>query len=266
MKIIGSYAERWHQKDGLDGIFDAVERAARICYASERNVNVSSKEFVQMLVKKDHARCLEFGSVYLIVPHDALKDNNIRIGLETISKDAWTKVRDSKDAWYVSTNLRSIYKSQYTTLLFTQFLSDCTDRHEERHTIHFVCSRGIGDEFRTHVGLSSVMQSTRYCSYDRDKFGNEVTYIKPEWYKHSDNDGLKFRYLSMLTANEKDYFALLRDGLKPQDARGVLGLDVKTELVQCGFSDAWNNFLYRRTDMSAHPDARKLAFEVQNLF
>lgn len=262
MKLVESSVEEWEQQSGLDGVYRAIERAARICYASENKSGISSKEFVEGLIKKDHARCLEFGSVYLFMPrYNSL--TNLALGL--FKADAWTKIESEKDGFYVSTNLRSVLKNDITKEAFEEYLTEPSDKHHIRRTFHFVCSRGVGDEFRTHISLSSMMQSTRYCNYSSGKFGGNVSYIIPEWYKTADRN-TQLLYKNKLCYNEKDYMEMLDMGLKPQEARGILGIDVKTELVMCGFDDAWRNFIYRRDSYAAHPDAQKLAKEIHSFF
>ena len=65
---------------------------------------------------------------------------------------------------------------------------------------------------------------------------------------------------------EKKYFIMIEQGFKAQDARDVLTMDVKSELISCGFEDAWKNFFYRRADKAAHPMAQQIAIPLQKDF
>lgn len=107
-----------------------------------------------------------------------------------------------------------------------------------------------------------------YCNYSKDKFGNEITFVRPTWgylltanYYGVDNfDGDYFEHA--LREAEKYYFKLLELGWKPQQARQVLPNALKTELVMTGFLSDWTHFFELRCAPSAHPDARKLAKEL----
>ena len=269
MRLVESYVEEWQQPEGKEGVFAMIEKVARICYASFNTTGESSREFVErVLINHDHARPLEFGSVYLRVPD--CEDTAKAIHIFLHDEAAWSKVVYGDDGyWYVSTNYRSIMKHATTLMeVFENYWCDpIASKHEVRPCYHFVLSRGIADEFRTHVGLSSMMQSTRYCNYSKDKFNNEVSYVVPEWYKDdtcttAKRDG----FVSILQNNEADYLEMLDSGHSPQEARDVLGLAVRTELVLCGFDEMWINFFYRRCDPAAHPDARYLAKKLYAMY
>lgn len=130
-----------------------------------------------------------------------------------------------------------------------------------RPTFHWNISRGIGDEFRTHVTLSSLMESTRYVNYHRvgkdgmknlnDK-NNHMDFVIPSWYNPNNNDGILER---TWVKAEDTYSEMIEKGYKPQQAREVLPLSIATNLVQCGFRDAWENFFNLRCDKAAHPDS-----------
>ena len=142
-------------------------------------------------------------------------------------------------------------------------------------------------EFRTHVGLSHLAESTRYCNYSKDKFDNEVAFIRPCWLpnlsegKYTDFDGLWYCndlcideelnvqeevFLEYLEYAENGYCALLNQGWTPQQARSVLPLGIKSELISCGFEDAWKNFFYRRDAKDAHPMAQEIAKPMHKEF
>ena len=131
-----------------------------------------------------------------------------------------------------------------------------------------ILDRGVMDEFRTHVGLSHLAESTRYCNYSKDKFGNEITFIKPCWLNlptdyavySGDNDSDYF--IQALEDAENWYLSLLKEGWTPQQARSVLPLGIKSELISCGFEDAWTNFMRRRSPKYGDPGAHPMAAEI----
>ena len=137
------------------------------------------------------------------------------------------------------------------------------------------------DEFRTHVGLSHLAESTRYCNYSKDKFSREVTFIKPCWLDIPLGDygisslpgdnilGLEEKarvFIDSLLDAEDYYMTLLSQGWTPQQARSVLPLGIKSELISCGFENAWKNFFYRRDAPDAHPMAQEIAKPMHEEF
>lgn len=275
MKLIKQSFEILEQKDfSLIGIKKFIERCGRVCYKSEDRITDDSYEkFVDMLEKRDHARPLEFGTVHLRINSGMLFKKFLQDLVDyKLYNSTWIKYKKLPEYTYITTNYRHylqiIKKCPYIAEYFTE-QDNCY--YPSRYTVHMVLSRGIMDEFRTHVGLSHLAESTRYCNYSKDKFGNELTFIQPNWL--SDEHIIDYKekaehhpYFAMLKREEQDYFTLINNGWTPQQAREVLPLSVKSELISCGFKDAWENFFYRRCANDAHPMAREIAIPLQERF
>lgn len=74
-------------------------------------------------------------------------------------------------------------------------------------------------------------------------------------------------YIKQLSASEFSYLHLLNaEQLTPQEARGILPLDLKTEIVMCGYKSDWKHFFTLRTAKDAHPDMQIIANELQEKF
>lgn len=122
------------------------------------------------------------------------------------------------------------------------------------HTVKVICDRGITHEFVRHRLASFAQESTRYCNYSKDKFGNEITVIRPADFV----DGTE-EYATWKDACEKaeyDYFKLLMLGVKPQLARDVLPTSVKTEIIITANEIEWQHILNLRkhgTTGAPHP-------------
>lgn len=116
-------------------------------------------------------------------------------------------------------------------------------------------------EIVRHRVMSFAQESQRYVGYDKERFGGEVTFVKPHWYNEEFPACLI--WIESLKESEKKYLELRETGLKPQDARGVLPNATKTEIVVTGFESDWEHFFELRTAGAAHPDIRKLALELQ---
>ena len=286
MKLIKQSFEILEQKDfSLIGIKKFIERCGRVCYKSEDRITDDSYEkFVDMLEKRDHARPLEFGTVHLKISSGMLFEEFLQDLVDCkLYNPAWIKYKELPEYTYITTNyryyLQIIKKCPYIAEYFTE-QDNCY--YPSRYTVHMVLSRGIMDEFRTHVGLSHLAESTRYCNYSKDKFDNHITFIQPSWIildkeiapinelcllsGQYDRENPNLRYLASLVDANYAYVLLLNKGWTPQQARDVLPLSVKSELISCGFEDAWSNFFYRRCANDAHPMAREIAIPLQKRF
>lgn len=276
MKLIEQSFEILEQKDfTLKGIKQFIERCGRVCYKSENRITDDSYEkFVNMLVKRDHARPLEFGTVHLKIKYSEFQAFMQALYTEGIYNDIWIKVNGDGEFFYITTNYRYyLYIIKHFPWISTYFDELNSNFYPKRYTVHFITNRVTMDSFRTHVALSHLGESTRYCNYSKDKFNNEITFVLPPHVNtHCPNkkqEGPSFLDIMWSDACKKAedyYFSLIKGGWAPQQARDVLPLSVKSELISCGFVEAWENFFYRRCDNAAHPMARELANKVKDEF
>lgn len=287
MKLIESSVQIIEEKDP----YKMIELAGRTCYKSEDKITENSaKEFVDRMIKLGHGAMLEHGTVYLtidgedpnlskiqsnphtkvnLVPYEVLTEGNYTISYKV----------------YITTNLRVLVENNLKELLCYQV--EPTEHHEKRITAKFICDRGVSHEFVRHRVFSFAQESQRYCNYNKDKFNNELTFIKPTWlniptgnYTYWDGDwcdidnmkiqlpsdnGIADNFLWCLNNAGMQYRLLINKGLKPQEARAVLPNATKTELVMTGFESDWEHFFELRCSGAAHPDARKLADELKSL-
>lgn len=260
MKLIKQSFQFVNQKGfTLKDIYKHIEYCARISYKSQDKITDTSYEkFVNMLESRGHDRPLEFGTVYLKVTKDESFSQKYRYN--PYSKVALKYPEGDVPNIYcipthfITTNYRVIKENHWENDL--QYLCEPTEYHHKRYTIHMILDRGVMDEFRTHVELSHLAESTRYCNYSKDKFNNEVTFIKPCWDIRGSN------YIDYLQEAENSYFRLLKNGWTPQQARSILPLGIKSELISCGFKDAWENFMRRRSPKYGDPGAHPMAAEI----
>ena len=141
--------------------------------------------------------------------------------------------------------------------------------------------------------MSFAQESTRYCNYSKDKFGNELTFILPPWVDerqlgeqnsqelliqmgslsnptYTQEDLNELYFLFSLASSEVQYFNLINNGWKPQQARAVLPNSLKTELVVTGFASDWKRFFRFRSRIAKtgkpHPQAQELADPLMDEF
>jgi thymidylate synthase (FAD) len=123
-------------------------------------------------------------------------------------------------------------------------------------TVKFICDRGVSHEIVRHRMASYCQESTRYCNYSKDSFGNEITVIEPcfFWDMAMYND-----WYYACKAAEQKYFQLLYEGATPQEARAVLPHSLKTELIMTANLREWRHFLKLRCSKAAHPQVQEVA-------
>ena len=123
-------------------------------------------------------------------------------------------------------------------------------------TVRFVCDRGVSHELVRHRLASYSQESTRYANYAKDKFGSEITVIKPLfWEEGSPAHALWRRAMEQA---ERDYLELLALGAQPQQARSVLPNSLKTEVVMTANLREWRHVLDLRCSSAAHPQIREI--------
>ena len=271
MKVINASVQEIKQAPGIRGIYQHIEKCGRTCYKSENKITEdSAMKFFQGLVNRKHFAMLEHGTVYFRFPFytDYKFDEEIYRVLN--SKYSFTNVGED-GSLYCTTSMRVLLEevpNEYEALINIYALEEADANHIRKYTAKFIISRGIANEFVRHRVLSFAQESTRYCNYMKDRFGGELTFIRPEWLKGEGIDHeAEFVWLKAMARSEKDYFDLIEHGVKPQNARGVLNLDLKTELVVTGTRYQWEDFWDLRMRDStgpAHPDAKAIAMDWYN--
>lgn len=282
--------------------------------------NITAEKFVEKLKNAGHLTPTEFGCVYLTIaiPFDKydkrqaiaekyMENPYSRVTIKTFGVYNYAPLywrdlvgKQGPTTFYcITTNMRVLIENNWIEDLV--YLSEPSDFHEKRVTIAVNCSIGISREWNRSRTLGIVEMSTRYCNFSKDKFGNELTFIVPEWaYKLRDElseyvgmDGRTDSTLKDLTGNElmryltcKDrsvaaycdclqniesdyiYLTTTEEGhkMKPQEARGILPLDLQTKVIYTGFVSDWLHFFDLRTAKGAHPDIQKLAIDLKNQF
>lgn len=121
-------------------------------------------------------------------------------------------------------------------------------------SVLFTVDRGISHEIVRHRMASFAQESTRYCNYSKDKFGNEITVIKPCDFMFTTDSYIK--WVQSCEAAESAYIYLINNGEPAQDARAVLPNSLKTEIVMTANIREWRHFFKLRasgTTGKPHP-------------
>lgn len=282
MRLIKPKVEIINQEPGVEGLFKHMELCARTCYKSEDKITENSaRKFINnVIVARGHTAMLEHGTVYLII------DCSGRL-LDVANKyvnnkySEWTLHPDGVH-YCITTNYRVLLQNGWLDDL--QYLCEPTEYHVRRITVRFICDMGVAREFCRHRVFSFAQESTRYCNYSKAKFGKELNCIIPCWYKNmfegnsynielchtydlTISEGLsrtEAAWIQAMCEAESTYFGLLTEGEPAQQARNVLPLALKTELIMTGTDEQWAGFFNLRCARDAHPQARELAIELRD--
>ena len=265
MKLIENKIEKLEQKHDLLGIYEQIEIAGRTAYKSldkieydENGRSKTAKEFVERMISMNHGSTLEHGTVYLKVPINIDVAGNYLNNPYTICK---LVCKDNKEDnwWAITTNYRVLIESDLLDDL--KFLCESTEYHEKRTTFRLTCARVQADSFVRHRVFSFLMESTRYCNYSNGKFNSEIEVVKPT--KIDTFKGVLNEFIKSWEKSESAYIQLVNYGVKPEDARDVLPLQLKTELIMTGTESQWEQFFNLRISDHAHPDAKYIAEKIK---
>ncbi|MCF8035006.1 MAG: FAD-dependent thymidylate synthase [Desulfarculaceae bacterium] len=123
-------------------------------------------------------------------------------------------------------------------------------------TVRFVCDRGVTHELVRHRLAAYSQESTRYANYSQERFGSEITVIKPMFWEEGSEPYQQWE--KAMLAAEAAYLELLAAGAKPQEARAVLPNSLKTEIVMTANLREWRHVLGLRSSKAAHPQIRQI--------
>ena len=305
MKIVEPQVELWKQEPTLKGAWRQIARATRVCYQSKPKDNETNEAFVNRVILKPatredgsidfdkcHGAMLEHGTIYLAIPSSNI-DTITHYTYNKYSKVIWD--RKHVDTYiYVTTNMRVILENNHKDDL--RFICAPT-HHIKRTTFSVVTDIGVTRELNRHRVNSIAEQSTRYCTYSADKFGNEITYTTNDFLASCMNDlhfdgftidsyffrelcedianneinhwGSSIYYVFGLLAAEFAYLGLKKNKVPNDIARQVLNLNTKSQAVYTAFDDDWQHFIKLRADNvsgKVHPNMKIIADKIKELF
>jgi len=154
--------------------------------------------------------------------------------------------------------VESIIKSGHESVLEHQSIS-----------VRIICDRGVSHEIVRHRIASYSQESTRYCNYSKDKFGNELTFIEPIFWSEAGHPEIRALWTYTMSQIEHVYLGMLKQGATPQQTRSILPNSLKTEIIVTMNLREWRHFFKLRTSLKAHPQMREIAiplfFQMRNI-
>ena len=185
---------------------------------------------------------------------------------------------------HIETVARTCYKSENnkTEDSYFAFVQRLIDSGHEAMIEHYSLSvrltidRGVSHEVVRHRIASYGQESTRYCNYSKEKFGNHITYIdiaggmkldpKIRWLDEEQFTAIYNEWLSACEDAERHYFKMIELGATPQIARSVLNNSTMTEICVTMNMREWRHFFKLRTSVAAHPQMREIAVPLLEEF
>ena len=300
MELIKPNVEIWEQGTTLEDMWKHIARCTRVCYQSTpKNDGETDEEFVNRVILRNitngdldwdkiHGAMFEHGTVYLRGFIDTLANYH---------DNKYSKTKINGNYLYVTTNLRVIYENGWLDDL--KYICAPTEHHASRVTVSFTTNIGVSREFNRHRVDSPAEESTRYCDYTAGRLQKHNKFALPAWlldeehlpyieshqfdtlgsylsdmWEKDDNAlldewcDIDF-YLAALTFAEWFYQMLRKKGWQPQQAREVLPLATKSQLIHTAFVDDWKHFFALRADGVSgppHPNAAFLARPLKEEF
>ena len=286
-----------------------IARCTRVCYQSTPKENgETDEEFVKRVIlrpdsstgelnfDKIHGAMLEHGTVYLTLKTVCPGDDGYQL-YEKYRYNKYSKATVKHGFVCITTNLRIIYENGWFDDL--EYICTPTEHHAKRVTISFTTNIGISREFNRHRVNSMAEESTRYCDYTAGRLQKSNKFALPAWFLDEEHlpyiESHKFDklgsylsdiwekddntllnewcdmdfYLAALTFAEWFYQMLRKKGWKPQQAREVLPLATKSQLIHTAFIDDWKHFFALRADGVSgppHPNAKLVAEPLKEEF
>ena len=292
MKLINQNVEEWHCGYTLPEIWSHIAKCARVCYQSEpRNNGETDEEFVKRVILRNysieeigesrelqlklHLSVLENGTIYLNIPYE----EDTREGIIFFIHNKYSKHNYCQGLnCYITTNMRVIIEQNLTKYL--KYICAPTRHHYLRTTFNITTDIGVARELARHRTHSISEESTRYCNYSKDKFDNELTFIKPyclndekiklygDYHTIIRDKSPESIFIANLNNVERDYLDLIKLGWTPQQARQILPLSTKVQTIHTAFESDWAEFISLRADAcsgSVHPNMEIIADRIKCL-
>lgn len=280
-----------------------IEACGRICYKSEDKINEASAiPFIKRIVKHGHNSVTEMGALTLRVTIDSetTATQFFAVVPKYFQIDRLDKqvllisgtVRAFRELYQNHGSVKMVkaitnYLAGQNPLFFEDLLpkrgavpqsgvtvakvplaevdalsADLLAKHRFL-AVKFITNRAVTHEIVRHRPCSFLQESQRYCRYSEDKFGSEVTFIKPMFFEE---ESAEYKiWQQAMVETEKLYLKLLETS-SPQAARTVLPNSCKTELIVYANLLEWLHIFRLRTSPAAEPSMRELTIPLLERF
>ena len=284
MKFTEPQVEWWHQTS----LAQHIARVGRICYKAkgkQPGKGMTEEEVEAFIQKRDEERCKGFwesghrsmyrhGTIYFFMPHEKGLPNYIWAYLNA---SPYIDYATKNHKVWISTNMQfllenknmmdalSPYDVSEDEFIEKAMKYECEEAfYIIRMTLVVTTQISTSRELNRTSPNSIAEQSTRYCNLEK-KGGVQIA--RPHWHVEGSR-WQRMVYGFVCRVCELGYNRLLKSGLKPQDARGILPLDTYTVVAYTYTLSEWSHILdLRYHDMTgkAHPNAKIIGEKIRNI-
>lgn len=284
MKFTEPRAEWWPQTT----LAQHIARVGRICYKAKGKhpeEGMTEDEVEAFIQKRDEERCKGFwesghcsmyrhGTVYFFMPNEKGLPNYIWAYLNA---SPYIDYATKNHKVWISTNMQFMLENKNLMDALSpygvsedEFIEkaqkyECEEAFSIiRMTLVVTTQISTSRELNRTSPNSIAEQSTRYCNLEK-KGGVQIA--RPHWY----DEGTRWQrmvYGFVCRVCEWGYNRLLKAGLKPQDARGVLPLDTYTVVAYTYTIADWKHILdlrYHGKTGTSHPNAKIVGEKIRNI-
>lgn len=297
MKIVDPSAEIIEKELAVLSICQRIDRCASVCYQRPpKPTEEDAEAFCRHLIERGHLPALEMAAVHLWMPWEIADRYSIqkfimadpvngdestrafshirgvsgrygREGCVTGSIRAFMEADGMTGRWARNTFLfqqcplffKDNTKTQVEDRVYSRFATPEEIPWQHKHVaVRVICSRAISHQLVRHRPCAFLQESARFCKYD-----DGVTFIRPEW---AVDGGKNDIFLSSCFLSERMYQVRRENGLSPQQARGGLIHDAKTELIMYASLPEWKHIFAMRCGKGADPEMRRIMVPLREQF
>ncbi len=274
------YIDYSADKIEIDDFYDKIAYVAHNCYQVEGKT--PNRDFVTNLIKSSHLAMIEHFVFHFMI------DEKLFIKLQSLMNKYIVLSKTNEDNQFLLTlscrpllenrsieefipiinalpsdvssifNVKSIDESHIIVPIDEAYLKHLyeiniiSEKVYKEHcyrSIKIITDRGVTHELVRHRPCSFAQESTRYCNYSKNKFGNSITLIKPlDYDKYADT------YDKYYQSFEDGYFELINKGARLDVARALLPNGLKTSIIVTASLEEWDHIFELRMANGAHPD------------
>ena len=283
--IITEPQVEWWQQTSL---VQHIARVGRICYKAkgkQPQEGMTEEEVKAFIQKRDEERCKGFwesghrsmyrhGTCYFFLPNEKGFPNHIWAYLNA---SPYIDYATKNHKVWISTNMQFLLEHKHMMDVLSpydvsedEFIEKAQKYECEeaftliRMTMVVTTQISTSRELNRTSPNSIAEQSTRYCNLEK-KGGVQIA--RPHWH----DAGTRWQrmvYGFVCRMCEWGYNRLLKSGLKPQDARGVLPLDTYTVVAYTYTLADWSHILdlrFHGTTGTPHPNAKIIGEKIRNI-
>lgn len=249
-----------------------IDRCASVCYQRPpKPTEEDAEAFCRHLIERGHLPALEFAVVHLAMGWVQAPVSKFLLVGETVGQGEHRLISGSVRGFLEAEHngYTNSFLAQYLPVFFQpdyrcseHFIRFATPDEipwQHKHVaVRVICSRATSHQLVRHRPCSFLQESARFCKYD-----DGVTFIRPEWAE----DGLQADYFeTQCYSSEAMYKSRRNADLSPQQARGALIHDVKTELIIYANLPEWRHIFAMRCAKAADPEARRIMIPLREQF